>query len=190
LTPARAVSRAAALAIALLGGLAGASAFAQDGPIPAGRGIEWGVSAGYGVPVRAPSRPSDESELAFLASAGFRVNRRLEYVAEADGFGFLHPGGYYVGLMPLGGRLSVGNGPLLPFASVGLGFGWTDLVELEEISRRFNFQVQVGIGIRGAVTDTTGWTTELRILHISNAGTVYPNRGLNSLLVLGGFRFR
>ncbi len=140
--------------------------------------------------MRAPSRPSDESEVAFLASAGFRVSRRIEYIVEADGFGFLHPGGYYVGLMPLGGRLSIGNGPLLPFASLGLGFGWSDLLELQEISRRFNFQVQVGIGTRGAVTDTTGWTAEIRILHISNAGTVYPNRGLNSVLVLGGWRFR
>jgi len=176
--------------IALLGGVAGARVFAQDGPIPKGRGIEWGVSGGFGVPVRAPSRPSDESELAFLASAGFRVSRRVEYVVEADGFGFLHPGGYYVGLMPLCGRLSIGNGTLLPYASLGLGFGWTNLLELVEISRRFNFQVQAGIGIRGAVTERTGWTTEIRILHISNAGTVYPNRGLNSLLVLGGFRFR
>ncbi len=184
------MSRAAALASVLLGGIAGGRALAQGGPIPEGRGIEWGLSAGYGVPVRAPSRPSDESELAFLASAAFRVSRRVEYVVEADGFGFLHPGGYYVGLMPLGGRLSIGNGPLLPFASMGLGFGWTNLLELEEISRRFNFQVQAGIGIRGAVTEKTGWTTELRLLHISNAGTSYPNRGLNSMVVLGGFRFR
>lgn len=183
--------RCSALALAIgLCASAAPGARAQDGPIPEGRPVEWGFAAGYGVPVKAPSRPSDEKEYAFYASAGFRVSRRIEYVVEADGFSFVNPGGYYAGLIPMAGRLSIGNGPYLPFTTLGLGFGWTDLLELKEISRRFNFQVQAGIGIRGPLSEKTAWTTEVRLVHISNAGTSYPNLGLNTVVVTGGFRFR
>src|SRR5262249_7003290 len=78
----------------------------------------------------------------------------------------------------------------LPFTTLGLGFGWTDLLELKEISRRFNFQVQAGIGIRGPLSEKTAWTTEVRLLHISNAGASYPNLGLNTRVGTGRRRFR
>src|SRR5262249_8062359 len=55
----RVLCSALALAIGLCASAA-PGARAQDGPIPEGRPVEWGFAAGYGVPVKAPSRPSDE----------------------------------------------------------------------------------------------------------------------------------
>ncbi len=60
--------------------------------------------------------------------------------------------------------------------ALGLGFGWTDLVdEIPEINRRFNFRIEGAAGVRRQVTETSGWTFEVRYQHTSNAGTVPPN---------------
>jgi hypothetical protein len=159
-------------------------------PIEPGRPPEWGIAAGYGLPIRSPGRPADEHQIAFLGSVGFRLGDRLEYAAALDGFQYLTPTGYFVGLMPLGARYAIGNGRIHPYASLELGFGWTDLEELREISRRFNFQFQVGMGVRGQVTEKSAWTVDVLYAHVSNAGTVHPNLGLNAVLLLGGWRFR
>ena len=63
---------------------------------------------------------------------------------------------------------------------------WTDL-DVIELSRRFNFIVQGGLGVQGA---GGAWTVEARFLHYSNANTVLPNLGLNSVVLLVGWRLR
>jgi hypothetical protein len=125
-----------------------------------------------------------------VPSVAFRLNSRLEYVVEGHFAQYFTPRGYMIGLMPLRGRFHFGRGRTLPYVNVGLGFGWTDLTDLEEIDRRFNFLLQPSIGLRHAISESQALTLEVRLNHISNGGTREPNLGLNSLVVLGGWRFR
>jgi opacity protein-like surface antigen len=181
-----------AVAAALLGALlmAAAPAAAQsDPPIPEGRPPEWGIAAGYGFSVRVNRGRSEEEVLLFEPDVGFRLSGRAEYLVEAHLARYFTPGGYMVGLMPLGLRYSIGRGQVLPYFSMGLGFGWTDLTDLDEIDRRFNFLLQASLGVRGALASGHAWTLEARWSHISNAGTELPNLGLNCIVFLAGWRF-
>ncbi len=178
------------LALFAAGVLARGFANAED-PLSAGRPPEWGVAAGYGLPLDLGPGDSSEHQFVLSPSVGFRLSARLEFTAAAVFERYLTPGAYFVGVLPGGLRLSIGHGWLLPYASLGLGFGWTDLDEkIPEISRRFNFRIEAAAGLRGRVTESSAWTLELRYAHTSNAGTAFPNYGLNSMVFLGGWRFR
>jgi opacity protein-like surface antigen len=170
--------------------LAAAPAEAQsDPPIPAGRPPEWGVEAGYGFTAHVNRGRSQEHVFLLEPGVGFRLSGRLEYLVEAHFARYFTPEGYMVGLMPLGARLYVGHGRILPYGSIGAGFGWTDLTQLDEIDRRFNFLLQASLGVRGALEGGHAWTLEARWSHISNANTVRPNLGLNCIVFLAGWRF-
>ena len=43
-----------------------------------------------------------------------------------------------------------------PTSALGAGFGWTDLTQLVEIDRRFNFLLQGGVGVRGPLARRQG----------------------------------
>jgi hypothetical protein len=161
----------------------------SDPPIAEGRPPEWGVEAGYGFTIHVNRGRAQEHVFLLEPGVGFRLSGRFEYLVEAHFARYFTPGGYMVGLMPLGGRLTIGHGRVLPYASVGAGFGWTDLTELDEIDRRFNFLLQASLGVRGALEGGHAWTLEARLSHISNANTVRPNLGLNLIVVLAGWRF-
>ena len=188
---AAAVGRVLALALALTGG-GRASRVLAEGPIPAGRPPEWGLEAGYGFSVHLNPGPSDTELLVVTPTLGVRLSSHLEYVASGTLEGYLEPSGsYFVGLLPVGARIAIGTGPVAPFANVGLGFGWTDLDRLLEISRRFNFRLEAGVGVRvPAAGDPGAWTVRVRFFHTSNGGTTYPNLGLNQVVVTGGWRFK
>ena len=183
--------RPALAAAALL--LVGAAARAQDAappPIPEGRPPEWGLQAGYGFSFQANEGRSHEYLFLFEPNVGFRLGSRFEYVAEAHVARYFSPEGYMVGVVPLGARYNAPSRTAIrPYAYVGLGLGWTDLTQLDEIDRRFNFLIQASVGLRGAVTETQAWTFEARYSHVSNAGTELPNLGLNCLVFLAGWRF-
>jgi opacity protein-like surface antigen len=177
----------AALAVCLL---AAATAAAQpEPPISEGRPPEWGVEAGYGFTAHVNRGLSQEHVFLLEPGVGFRLSGRLEYLVEAHLARYFTPEGYMLGLMPVGGRVSIGHGRVLPYASIGAGFGWTDLTELDEIDRRFNFLLQASLGVRGALSGGHAWTLEVRWDHISNANTVRPNLGLNCIVFLAGWRF-
>ena len=157
-------------------------------PVPAGRPPEWGAAAGYGFSVYLNHGRSSEHVLLFEPSAGFRLSSRLEYIVEGHFAWYFTPGGYMIGVMPVGGRLYLGHGRTLPYISIGGGLGWTDLT-VEEIDRRFNFLLQGSAGVRRALSGTDALTLEARLDHISNGGTKKPNLGLNCLVILAGWRF-
>ena len=171
-------------------GALGAGAAIAEGPLPAGRTPEWGLAAGYGIPADFGPGNSAEHQVVLSPSVGFRISSRVEILAAATFERYLTPEGYFIGVVPLGVRVSFGREPWLPYGSIGGGFGWTDLEQLPEISRRFNFRLEGAVGVRRRVTDASGWTFEVRFAHTSNAGTVLPNYGLNSFVFLGGWRFR
>ncbi len=132
---------------------------------------------------------SSEHVLLFEPSVGFRLSSRLEYIVEGHFAQYFTPGGYMLGVMPVGGRLYLGGGRTLPYISIGGGLGWTNL-KVEEIDRRFNFLLQGSLGVRRAVSENQALTLEARLAHISNGGTERPNLGLNCLVLLAGWRFR
>ena len=83
-----------------------------------------------------------------------------------------------------------GTAATLPYLGLGRGFGWTDLDdEVFELSRRFNFRIEGSVGVRILRRRDCAWTLEARYQHISNAGTSFPNLGLNALVFLGRLRF-
>lgn len=158
--------------------------------IPAGRPPEWGVALGYGAHFKLGPGNTDFGVQVVTPSVGFRLSSRLEWLASATYERYVSPSGYFIGVLPGGLRLWIGNGEIYPYLSLGLGFGWTDLdPALPEISRRFNFRVEGSFGARFRAGERLAWTLECRWQHTSNAGTSYPNGGLNALVGLIGLRF-
>ena len=159
-------------------------------PAPGDRSPRWSLAAGYGFSVKLNRGRSEEQTFLLVPAISFPLSTRLEYTVEGHFGGYFRPDGYMLGWMPVGVRFFFGSGRAQPYASLGAGFGWTDLTELDEIDRRFNYLLQGSVGMQSRLPDGSAWTLEARLSHISNAGTVLPNLGLNSLVVLGGWRFR
>lgn len=79
---------------------------------------------------------------------------------------------------------------LRPYAEFAGGPFWTDLGgRIPEESSEFNFILTAGVGVSFFLTPQTAFNVGYRFHHISNAGTRYPNLGLNSSLPFGGFSF-
>ena len=176
--------------IALLPAAAGRAADDTGPPLPEAERIRWSAQAGYGLSIKVNRGRSREHLLLLVPAANLRLGSRLEYTLEAHVAEFRTPRGYMIGVMPVGARYYFGRGKSVPYFSIGAGIGWTNLVQLDEIDRRFNFLLQGSAGIRRRVSSRAEWTVEARWDHISNGGTELPNLGLNSLVLLTGWRFR
>jgi opacity protein-like surface antigen len=79
---------------------------------------------------------------------------------------------------------------LRPYLEFAGGPFWTDLGgRIPEEANEFNFIVTGGVGLSWFVTPQVALNAGYRFHHISNAGTAYPNLGLNSSLPFFGFSF-
>jgi opacity protein-like surface antigen len=78
---------------------------------------------------------------------------------------------------------------LVPFFDFGLGILYWDLRLPEFLGSRFNFTIQAGAGLHYFATDRLAVTGEVRLHHISNAGTDTPNRAVNSSVYLLGISY-
>ena len=82
----------------------------------------------------------------------------------------------------------LGAGSIVPFIEGGGGGSYLDF-ELRDQDDGFAFPLQASLGLhalafpRGAVTASVGY------FHLSNAGTHYPNYGINTVLVRLGLTF-
>lgn len=77
-----------------------------------------------------------------------------------------------------------------PYFEFAGGTFWTDFTnKVPEESSSFNFILTAGVGCSFFITSQTSINVGYRFQHISNAGTSYPNLGLNSSLPFGGFSF-
>lgn len=84
----------------------------------------------------------------------------------------------------------VAHDRIRPYTEFAGGPFWTDLAgKIPEESARFNFILTAGIGCSFFITPQTSFNLGYRFHHISNAGTRYPNLGLNSSMPFGGFSF-
>jgi lipid A 3-O-deacylase len=95
-----------------------------------------------------------------------------------------------VGFTPRIKYTFVALGRLRPYAEFAGGPFWTDLGgNIPEEATEFNFVLTGGLGVSWFITPQTALNAGYRFHHISNAGTRYPNLGLNSSLPFAGFSF-
>ncbi|MEK7236782.1 MAG: acyloxyacyl hydrolase [Nitrospirota bacterium] len=95
-----------------------------------------------------------------------------------------------VGFTPKIKYTFVAQDRIRPYAEFAGGPFWTDLAgKIPEESSRFNFVLTAGFGVSYFLTDQAALNVGYRFHHISNAGTRYPNLGLNASLPFGGFSF-
>ena len=79
---------------------------------------------------------------------------------------------------------------LRPYAEFAGGPFWTDLGgNIDEQANEFNFVLTGGVGVSWFLTPQLAANVGYRFHHISNAGTAFPNLGLNASLPFGGFSF-
>jgi hypothetical protein len=174
----------------LLLGLGGAALLpGQALDLPEEGKPELALLAGFGYSVKINRGTTEEQVLVLEPQAGFRLGPRFEYLIEGHLARYFRPDAFAAGLVPVGARYFFGTGKVAPYLELGAGFCWTNL-DVEEINRRFNFILQGGLGVVGSPERDQSWTLEARWLHCSNAGTVLPNLGLNTVVLLIGWRFQ
>jgi hypothetical protein len=162
---------------------------------------EIGLSAGYLLPNRLTDEHSTkQSGPALMPSwamvltdpVGWRWLRgQLMLGAEIVYIQFQEPElTHGVGFTPKIKWLFEGTGRLRPYIEFAGGPFYTDLAgRIPEESARFNFILTAGGGLSWFFTPQLSFNVGYRFHHISNAGTRYPNLGLNSSLPFGGFSF-
>ncbi|MBH0195869.1 MAG: outer membrane beta-barrel protein, partial [Nitrospira sp.] len=95
-----------------------------------------------------------------------------------------------VGFTPRIKYTFVALGRLRPYAEFTGGPFWTDLGgNIDEQANEFNFVLTGGVGVSWFLTPQLAANIGYRFHHISNAGTAFPNLGLNASLPFGGFSF-
>lgn len=76
----------------------------------------------------------------------------------------------------------------MPFLKGGLGALYMSQ-HTQEQSTQWNFLPQIGLGVNYALTDNISLTCEGRFRHLSNAGFVRPNHGVQVVQYLGGIAY-
>lgn len=95
-----------------------------------------------------------------------------------------------VGFTPKIKYTFVALGRIRPYAEFAGGPFWTDLGgRIPEQGSEFNFVLTGGMGVSWFLTPQLAANVGYRFHHISDAGTKYPNLGLNASLPFGGFSF-
>ena len=95
-----------------------------------------------------------------------------------------------VGFTPRIKYTFVALGRVRPYMEFTGGPFWTDLGgRIREQANEFNFVLSGGIGVSIFLTPQLAFNAGYRFHHISNAGTAFPNLGLNASLPFGGFSF-
>ena len=162
---------------------------------------EIGLSAGYMLPHRLTvDHTTKQQGLAFMPSWMMTVTDpvgdswyrgQVSLGAEVVYIQFREPFlTHGMGFTPKIKYTVVAHDRIRPYAEFAGGPFWTDLAgKIPEESSRFNFILTAGFGCSYFITPQMSLNVGYRFHHISNAGTRYPNLGLNSSLPFGGFSF-
>lgn len=95
-----------------------------------------------------------------------------------------------VGFTPRIKYMFVALDRIRPYVEFAGGPFWTDLGgRVHEEATQFNFVLTGGVGVSWFLTPQLAFNAGYRFHHISNAGTAYPNLGLNASLPFAGFSF-
>ena len=174
------------IAVAMLVTACSAPISAQQSRLASGnwtRGLAggWGHSwtPGYG------KTTSDVQFVAFHPQLGRFVTDHLELYGEGTLFLYHQPSvAIGSGLAGIGGRYRRWT----PYVVGIAGLIWTAL-DIPELDRLFNFQLVHGLGLRVVPPRGPGWIVEFRSHHISNAGTVGENLGVNAATIVTGVQW-
>jgi hypothetical protein len=158
--------------------------FAQSDP----RRSEWMLAGGFGWTIGTGPSDPDLQYVALFPELAWPVKPTVAYIVTGYVSRWFPRQGWVAGFYPVGGRLELFGGRNAPYVSASIGVGWTNLTELDEIDRRFNFLAEWGAGIRHRMPGGRDWFAEFRYLHVSNFGTSGNNWGLNTLVVVIGRR--
>lgn len=162
---------------------------------------EVGLSVGYLFPIRLTSgHVTKQQGPAFMPSWGMVLTDpvgigwyrgQVTLGAEMVYIQFQEPAlTHGIGFTPKIKYTFVSLERLRPYVEFAGGPFWTDLAgRIPEESSQFNFILTAGIGLSYFLTNQMALNLGYRFNHISNAGTQYPNLGLNSSLPYGGFSF-
>ena len=162
---------------------------------------EVGLTAGYMLPLHfKKNNTTDQEGLAFMPSWMITLTDpigdgwyrgQISLGAEIVYIQFQEPVlTHGVGFTPRIKYTFVALDRIRPYAEFAGGPFWTDLAgKIPEQSSQFNFVLTAGFGIGYFLTDQAALNVGYRFNHISNAGTQYPNLGLNASLPYGGFSF-
>lgn len=178
--------------LAILLALRGGAIAEEPAAVPPPRGPAWRGYLAAGVGSTAAIGPTVTDSFLFLLApqVSLRVSRSVEYVIEGHFSRYLSPGGYFVGIVPVGARVSTREASRRYYFAAGAGLGWSDLERLPEIDRRFNFLLEGGFGVLWKPGRGADRFLEVRLVHLSNGGAAGRNLGLNSIALVGGWRVR
>jgi len=98
--------------------------------------------------------------------------------------------GVEIGVNPLFGRLTFGDGRLRPFLEGGEGALYSSRRKSTLGNGHFFFSSQIGGGLEYDIRPGLAFTFALRYRHISTAGITSSNAGLNTPMALIGLTFR
>ncbi len=104
----------------------------------------------------------------------------FELLLELFGGGQFKPDNrYFVGLTPILRYNFATRSRWVPFVEAGAGVSSTN-IDGPDLTRNFQFNIQVGGGIHYFLSDRTALTAQYRWLHFSNAQIELPNHGTNT----------
>jgi hypothetical protein len=176
------------LVVAIASGTCAAALAAQSASSDPRRS-EWRIGGGYGWTIGTGPSDPDQQYVALFSELAWPVKPHVAYTVTGHFSRWFPRQGWVAGVLPAGGRLDLLRGrSTTPYVAAAVGVAWTDLTELDEIDRRFNFLAQCGAGVRRVTAGGDDWFAEFRYFHVSNMGTAGNNWGLNTLIVLVGRR--
>jgi hypothetical protein len=113
----------------------------------------------------------------------------FELIGELFGGGqFLPNEAYLIGLTGVVRYNFVTGTRLVPFVDGGAGVAVTD-IDHPDLSTKFQFNTQAGLGVRWFIDSRTALTAQYRFIHISNAAIKHPNLGVNTSMFYAGINW-
>jgi hypothetical protein len=166
-----------------------------DGFLKGARSFELKLSRGFGVNGHGPELAHDfwfgHGQMGYVLhdvwAADSWYGGNLEVTGQLFGGWQDHPdNAYFIGLntglryhFATGGRLD-------PFIAGSIGVSLTD-IGLPDLSTKFEFNEQIGAGVRYFLNDRKAVVLEYFAQHISNGSIRRPNNGVNAHFVSLGF---
>ena len=127
---------------------------------------------------------SSEAQFGYMlgdvkASGALRGN--FELLGEAFGSAIFVGDGDYIAGMTIWGRYNFVQPQwrLIPYLQAGAGLTATD-IDRRIVGQAFNFNLDLGIGVRYLVSERWALMLEYRYQHISNANSAEHNLGINA----------
>ncbi len=151
--------------------------------------LRLGAGMGYGIKIFGsqerhnllPMTVSYGRMLGDVSGVGHWYEGNLEVRGEV----FLAPqvnsdGDWTIGLTPHLRYNFVTGSRWVPYIDLGVGIAFTE-IRAPNLGASFQFNEQAAAGVNYFFTDDVAVNCELHFLHLSSAGTSYPNQGVNTL---------